>query len=111
MASLYGQYLTEKTNDLIFETPEGFATYRYLNETTVYIVDIFVIPTERKGGAATFMADHIVKEAKARGCKEVIGSVVPSAKNSTTSLRVLLGYGMTLANAQNDFIVFKKEII
>lgn len=110
MASLYAQYITEKTADLIFETPEGFATYRYINETTVYIVDIFVIPAERKGGAATFMADYIVKEAKAKGCKEVIGSIVPSAKNSTMSLRVLLGYGMTLANAQNDFIVFKKEI-
>ena len=111
MTSMYARYLLERTDDLIIETPSGFATYRYLDQgKTVYIVDIFVIPAFRKSGAASKMADDIVKEAKDRGATKLLGSVVPSMKNATTSMKVLLGYGMRLDNSTNDFIVFSKEI-
>lgn len=109
--SMYADYLKERTKDLIVETSSGFATYRYLDDDkTVYIVDIFVIPEDRKSKAATIMADSIAKEAKERGCKKLIGSVVPSMNNSTASMKVLLGYGMSLDSATNDFIVFRKDI-
>lgn len=109
--SMYADYLKERTKDLIVETASGFATYRYLDDDkTVYIVDIFVIPEDRKSKAASLMADGIVKVAKERGCTKLIGSVVPSTNNSTTSMKVLLGYGMVLDSAANDFIIFKKEI-
>jgi len=89
----------------------GFATYRYLEDgKTVYIVDIYIIPELRKNGEAAMLADKIVAEAKERGCVELLGSVVPSMKNSTTSMKVLLGYGMSLSSAANDFIIFRKEI-
>ena len=111
MASLYSQYLSERTNDHILESPLGFATYRYLDDgKTVYIIDIFVVPERRKDGWATQIADEIVKTAKARGANKLIGSVVPTAKNSTLSMRVLLGYGMSLDSSTNDFILFRKEI-
>jgi ribosomal protein S18 acetylase RimI-like enzyme len=108
---MYSQYVMERTNDLVLETESGFATYRYVNDgKTVYIVDIYVVPDFRQTKAATLMADEIVNEAKARGCKDLIGTVVPSTKNSTLSLKVLLGYGMTLNSAANDVVVFRKEI-
>lgn len=111
MASLYAQYILERTNDRILETPSGYATYRYLPDgQSVYIVDIFTLPEDRKRGDAAALADSIACEAKARGCTEMIGTVVPSTKGSTTSLKVLLGYGFTLHSASNDVIVFKKEI-
>ncbi len=106
--SLYSKYLRERTNDQIIDKQYGFATYRYVDKS-VYIVDIFVDPDFRNTHLATEMADEIVKEAKEKGCTELLGSVVPSTKNSTISLKVLLGYGMTLHAASNDFIVFKKE--
>ena len=56
------------------------------------------------------MADEIAKIAKKEGCTKMLGSVVPSAKNSTISLKVLLAYGMTLQSSTNDFIIFEKEI-
>ncbi len=109
--SLYAKYLKERTDDLIYESLVGFATYRYLpDQNAVYIVDIFVLPDYRKDGHATVMADKIVLEAKQKGCTKIIGSVVPSKKNSTISLKVLLGYGMKLEQASDDFIVFSKEI-
>ena len=110
-ASLYAQYLAERTEDSIIETEVGFASYRYLNQgKSVYIVDIYVSPKQRKEGLASLMADKVASIAKEKGCTELLGSVVPSAKGSTTSLKVLLGYGMTLLSASNDFIVFRKDI-
>jgi GNAT superfamily N-acetyltransferase len=110
-ASLYAQYLEERSFDHIIETERGFASYRYLNDgKSVYIVDIYVTPRARKDGVASALADTIVREALQKGCTELLGSVCPSAKGSTLSLKVLIGYGMTLHTASNDFIVFRKEI-
>lgn len=109
--SLWADYLREKTNDLVLETDKGFAVYRYLDEgKTVYIVDIYVSPDFRGYKCASNIADIIVEKAKEKGCTKLLGSVVPSSKNSTTSLKVLLGYEMTLDSSTQDFILFKKEI-
>lgn len=109
--SLYANYLREKTTDQIMETDHGFATYRFLkDQNAVYIVDIYVLPEFRKSNVASSMADAIVKAAKEDGYKKLVGSVIPSNKNSTDSLLVLLAYGMSLESSSNDFIVFGKEI-
>lgn len=110
MSSLYADYLLERTHDLILETSEGFATYRFLNEKQVYIIDIFVLPVFRKSRIASHIADEIVKIAKEKGCTELIGTVCPSAKGSNASLRVLWGYGFVLDSADKDLIIMKKEI-
>lgn len=108
--SFYADYLRERTTDDIYECEDGFATYRFMPDQTVYIIDLYVRPQSRKLGAASNIADTIVKLAKTRGCNKLIGSVVPSTKGSTTSLKVLLGYGMHLESSGNDFIIFKKDI-
>lgn len=108
--SFYADYLKERTNDEIIETGFGFATYRFLDEKTCYIVDIYIVPACRKEGRASDIADIIKEIARERGCKELLGSVVPSAKGSTTSVKVLLAYGMTLKSCEKDFILFGKEL-
>lgn len=109
--SLYASYLKERTTDEILETQEGFATYRYINDgKSVYIVDIYTVPDLRKTGYASALADIVVQRSKERGCTELIGTVVPSTKGATASLKVLLAYGMTLHNAGPDLVVFRKEI-
>ncbi len=108
--SFYAEYLKEKTNDQILETDIGFATYRFVDEKTVYIVDIYVAPDFRRSGKASIMADGVVDIAKKRGCTTLIGSVVPSNKGSTDSVKVLFGYGMKLKSSGVDFILFEKEI-
>lgn len=111
MMSMYAKYLTERTNDKIFEDDYGWASYRYLDDgKTVYIIEIYVEEKVRKDGHASKMADRICKEAKEKGCVKLIGSVVPTTKNSTISMKVLLGYGMELEIASNNFILFKKEL-
>lgn len=111
MTSLYAKYITERTNDHVIENEYGFVTYRFINDNqTVYIIDIYVVPAYRNKKIASDLADLVVLEAKEKGCSQLIGTVVPSAKNSTISVKVLLGYGMSLNSAANDVVVFGKEI-
>jgi len=108
--SMYSEYIKEKLGDDVIETEQGFATYRFSDPTTVYILNIYIRPDYRKSGAATDIADIIRDIAKKKGCTKMLGSVVPSTKDSTISLKVLLGYGMKLDSSTNDFILFSKEI-
>lgn len=109
--SLYSEYIKERTTDLILETDIGFAHYRYVDENVgCYIVDIYTKPEHRQKGEAAGLADQIALEAKSRGAKYLLGSVQPSANNSTTSLKVLLAYGFKLAWSSQDAIFLRKEI-
>ena len=109
--SLYADYLRERTKDIIIEDQEGFATYRYMDDLkTVYIIDIYTVPEARHSYHATRLADQIAENARRVGCTSMIGTVVPSAKGSTTSLKVLLSYGMTLQSAGPDYIVMRKDL-
>jgi len=108
--SLYAQYLCERTNDFILEDDHGFATYRYLDDNKVYIIDIFVEKEFRKNGIATVIANKIAKQAKRDGRTLLIGSVQPSAKNSSESMKALLAYGMKIESSGQDFIILRKDI-
>jgi len=109
--SLYAEYLTERTSDKILEMEFGFATYRHLPEQkATYIIDIYVKPEHRKQGFAALMADQIAQEAKDIGNIKLIGTVMPSSKGSTESLKTLLAYKMKLQSSANDCIIFEKEI-
>ena len=109
--SLYSAYIREKTDKAILETEMGFCTYSFPDESTVYIQDIYTIPEARKTGEAAEMADRVCEIARSKGCSRLIGSVIPSTKGSTDSLRVLLAYGMRLDSATNDFILFSKDLV
>lgn len=109
--SLYAEYLLERTSDKILEMDFGFATYRHIPDQKVtYIIDIYVKPDHRRQNFAALMADQISQEAKDIGHTKIIGTVVPSSKGSTASLRVLLGYGMKLQSSGHDVIIFEKEL-
>lgn len=113
MDSMYAKMVREKTDDFILETESGFATYKfteYKNEKAVYIANIYVLPDFRKTNVAGAMADNIVEMARKKGCTKLLGGVVPSSKDSTVNLRVLLGYGMRLDSSAVDYIIFVKDI-
>lgn len=108
--SLYAEYVRERLGDEIYETEDAFATYRFINEKQVYIIDLYVKPEKRKLGLASAISDSIVDIARKHGRSELIGSVVPSAKTSTGSMKAFLAYGMQIQSSANDFIVLKKDI-
>lgn len=107
--SLYSEYLRERENVETLESDRGFATYYFTNDGC-YIKDIYVHPDHRKTGEASKLADEITKIAQEKGCNKLYGSVCPSAKGSTASLKVLLAYGFSLDSSINNFIMMVKEI-
>jgi L-amino acid N-acyltransferase YncA len=108
--SLYGQYILERANKHIIENDNGFAVYSFPDNNTVYIEDIYVIPEKRKSMIASEFANRIATLAKELGKTRMLGSVVPTANNSTISLQVLINYGMKLHSCDKNFIVFEKEL-
>lgn len=109
--SMFADYFKEFCGDETIEIDEGFAVYRFLDAETVYIVHIYVLPELREAGFASAIADSVVELAKAKGCKRLIGTVVPTAKHSAQSMHVLLGYGMTPVAIDGNMVVFGKDII
>lgn len=69
-----------------------------------------MIPEERKKGGASALAGMVIERAKEKGCIEVIGTVVPSMKGCTISMKVLLAYGFELQTASNDLVILRKDI-
>lgn len=108
--SLYAEYLKERLGDEIIETDQGFATYRFLDPESVYLVDLYVRPEFRKRGVARVLGDMVATIGIQRGCKFMLGSVVPSAKGSSESMKVLLAYGMAPYSSGIDFVMFRKSI-
>lgn len=109
--SMYGDYIKEHHADEIIETDYGFATYRFLNDgKTVYIVDIFVTKNMRAKGLASALVNEIARIGKDKGATEMLGTVVPSANQSTESLKGHLAYGMKLQSASQNLIVFRKDL-
>ncbi len=107
--SHYRDYIKEYTDKHVLETDAGFATFSVYSDT-IYLENIYIRPELRRSKQASILADQVCTIGKEMGCSVLMGSVVPSAKNSTISLKVLLGYGMALASASNDLIIFKKDI-
>ena len=107
--SMFSDYIKERGVLNILETDKGFATYKIVG-TECYIEDIYVIPEYRRGKAGSDLANEIVEAAKAKGCRYLTGSVVPSAKGSTESCKALLAYGFRLLRANENVIYFVKEI-
>lgn len=107
--SLFGLYIKERLNKNIIEDDNGFCTYIFLQDG-VYLEDIYVHPDHRQSGKASELADRIAEIAKEKGLKKMYGSVVPNAKFSTESLKVLLAYGFRLKSSEQNVIYFEKDL-
>lgn len=107
--SLYSDYYAERLGKSVLEVPQGFAVYK-IEEDFVYIEEIYVVKEHRKSGVAKDMADAIAHVAKLEGAKRMFGSVSVNAKNATTSMKVLLAYGLEVSHLKDDLIVFVKDI-
>lgn len=107
--SNFAAYKLEREGKLVLERSEGFATYEFLPEG-VYIEDIYVAKPFRRSNVAAGMADEICAEAKKRGITQLIGSVDTRAAGATTSVKVLLAYGMEIKTVSGPVIYFVKKI-
>lgn len=107
--SLYAQYLTERCGYEILEVDDGFVTFEML-DTAVYIRDIFVVPSARRNGLASRMADQVCAIAQGRGCLTLLGTIDPTTHGAHESLLGLLAYGMRLSHLSGGLIVLTKPL-
>ncbi len=107
--SLYKQYIEEGGYKFVMERQEGFITYS-IGTDNIYIEEIFVQKEFRRTGVGSEMADSIAEMAKAKGFTKILGSVCPSAKYSTESIKALLAYGFKIDSSTNNFILLSKNI-
>lgn len=110
MPSLYAQYLSERIGRGILETEDGFATFEYVADDTVYIIDLYVVPEKRQQHVAAKLADKICEQAVKDGKKYLLGSVDLTTRGAETSIKVLEGYGMMLHKKAEPMLFFIKSI-
>ncbi len=112
--SLYADYLAERQGKSVLEREDGFAVFYdfdWAGRRAVYIEEIYVAPHARQSGTASLMADEIAELALERDVTLMVGSVEPTGRNATTSLRVLLSYGFTLDSVSpSGLIMFVKHL-
>ena len=94
---------------LDIQHPRPFDIY-YFVEKECYIKDVFVKEEHRKTGEATRLGDEVAKIAKSKGCTKLYGTIVPSVKGSTESMKFLLAYGFKLDSSVSNFIALVKEL-
>ena len=110
MSSLYAQYTKEIHGREVLESDYGFVVYE-LKDDVCYIADIYVDPLSRRSKIATDLASAVEDIAKEKGAKKLLGSIIPTTKGSTASLRAMLAYGFSLQSCHENFIWLEKEIV
>lgn len=111
MTSLYGQYIKEREDTDIIETDDGFATYSIFPENnTCYVRDIYIKPEARRSGHASQIVDKIAEIAKQNYCTELLGTVDPTTKGATESMKAQFAYGFKLKHISGSLIVLSKML-
>lgn len=104
------EYFKELKGLELYEEEHGFVLFR-ISPPYLYIHDMYVKPDYRQSGLAKDMADKLLAAAKEEcGCTHLMADIQPSNHTATLAMKVLLAYGMSVVEANQDEIIFIKEI-
>lgn len=107
--SLLAQYIQEGKGKSTLESDKGFAIYSFVNDGC-YIEEIFILKEYRKTGEASRLTDQIVEIARQKGCKKLLGSIIPSTSVATNSIRAMIAYGFKVTGSISNFIYLEKDL-
>lgn len=107
--SFFTDYYKEREGLETLKHKHGFATF-IIEEDICFIKDIFVEKDFRKKSIASEMADEIVKLAKERNCKTLLGQADIGANGAEASVLTLLHYGFKFHRMDGNIIAFYKEL-
>jgi hypothetical protein len=107
---LYAAYLEELGAKHLFRNEKGFVLYSFAQDYC-YLEEIFILPEFRGKKEFAVLSDSVAKIAKEKGCKRLLGSVIPTINNSTRSVSMMISYGAKLISSTNNYILFEKEIV
>ncbi len=108
--SHYADYKKEFEGYETIEDDNGFINY-LINGDICYIQEVYVVPDKRKLGIMTEYAVQVENIAKEKGCKKLLGSVVPGQRDATYRMKAVMSFGFKLQSSQNNFIWLEKEIL
>ena len=108
--SLYAQYIKEYHNRGTVETKDGFATFEFVNDKLVYVVDLYVVPKKRKAGIGKELTDSIALAVKSMGVTQIMGSVDTNSSTWELSEKSMLAYGMVECLVQGSMKFYVKDI-
>ena len=107
---LYEQYALEREGLLFVRHPFGFASYKMMHADLYWLVDIFVLPSQRRNGIAYELSAEVAKIALAAGAKQLLGTVDIKANGVTESLKALLADGFRFSRAEGNIMYFLKDL-
>lgn len=110
MIDLYKQYLIEREDKHLVSLEGGFATYKQVDQNSVWLVDIFVVKELRRNGVATKLSEMVAEKAKELGCNTLIGSVDITANGVTQSMQAILSDGFKFSHGQGNMLFFTKAL-
>jgi len=112
MPSLYGQYIKEREGVDILEDEYGFITFKFIDNETCYIVDVFVVEEMRRNNVASKYAKKVEDIAKERGCKYMLGSISTLANNFNASEKLMMAneYKFKETNSKQNMVYYIKEV-
>lgn len=109
MVSLYGRYIKEREGKDILEYDDAFGSYE-IGDDYIYLVDVYVIPENRRKKRFGEIESEVANIGKENGCKWILATVDPEAKNSDISNKVLLSYGYKFWKESSYLDWYKKEL-
>lgn len=107
--SLFAAYFRELAGEETIFVDYGFVLFRE-EADHIYIKDIYVVPDKRHTKLGLELLAAVENIARKIGKPKIVGSVVPSYKDSNKRVAGMLKIGFKVLEAQDDIIFFIKEI-
>lgn len=107
---MFADYLHERYGQENIVWDQGFISYEFIDSNTVFVNHLYVRPEFRRTNLGTELGDAVVKIAREKGCKYLIGGVDLNANLANEAILSFISYGMGVYKSDNEFIYFRKEI-
>lgn len=115
-SSMYAKYRAEYDSATVYETKEGFATYKIETldngEKAVYIEETYVIPEYRGSHLSAKILDKCAETALEHdpSITWIITSTSMYANNSERAVKNILKHGFEISSKNLEMIYFMKKI-
>jgi predicted GNAT superfamily acetyltransferase len=108
--SLFAQYINERLGKFCIENEHGFCVVKYFYPDFVYIEDVYVRPESRHQQWPRKFEQMVIEDAKSKGYKRLVGSVMIKATGAERSCRMMLESDYKFDSLVGTTIYFTKEI-
>lgn len=107
---LFTDYVQERLQVNVLQNEHAFYLWKFIEEDTVYITDMYVAPAERRSGVAGALFVELLGQMRELGVKRLVGSTDVTAANPELGMYAMLSVGFKPTGASENIIWYSKEI-